>query len=142
MRHQAVQQPQRDTRVTRMKQATLPFDDHHVVVLVGADQLLGRPGDEIRDYPIDRDPAASDQDSGLARGGKGGVDPGPFQAFGQLDGHEHLTATAIVGHRMDPQTTFTKRPPAGHVTLLVVAQIDQLDPLLGRRPGELGIVLQ
>ena len=61
-----MQQPERDTRVRRMKQRALAFDDVPVIVVGIGTQQLGRTGHEVRDDCVERNSSARDQDSGLA----------------------------------------------------------------------------
>ena len=109
-----------------MKQAALPFDHDHLVVLVGQHQFFRRAGHEIGDHAIDRAAAAG------RPGCRSGRWPrtrhrrrARFSPSVDFDGGDHLAATAIVADGMDPQAAFADAPAVGHVVLVVAADVDQ-----------------
>ena len=64
------------------------------------------------------------------------------QPLVDFHGRDHLAATAIVGHGVDPQALLADALPLGHVALLVAAEIHHNSAVtLGRR-GKLRIVAE
>ncbi len=63
----AEQQRERDRRVGGVVDGALALDEEQIGVGVVEHELLGGAGREVGDDAIDRDPAAGDEDPGLAR---------------------------------------------------------------------------
>ena len=69
VRSAAVDQPERDPGVRGMDDRALTLDEQELSPALVAldDEPLRRPGDEVRDDGVDRDPPAGDRDPGLPR---------------------------------------------------------------------------
>ena len=139
VRSTAVKQPQRDGRVLRMGEAPLPFDEEHVVMLVGEDLLLDGAIDEVGHDAVDRHAVAFDHDAGLAAGDELGVVAAGLHRVREFDRRQHLADAAVLPDGVDAQALFANVEAVGDVVLVVLADVADRRAAFGGGRHEGGI---
>ncbi len=105
-------------------------------------EALGRPGEEVGDDRVDRDPPARDRDPGLARRDERARDAACGAPRRRARARPSSSRSRSRSRRSArPSRRGVRFAPAGHVQACRrLAQVAQRDAVLGRERTELGVV--
>ena len=118
LRRRTVEQPQRYSRIGRMQDRTLSFDDQQFPVFPLQDQSFHGARDVIRDHGVHRDARPGDHDAGLPRRHELGV-PACLQGRPAYFDCGHLLTDARVGaDGQHPQVGNAVDQVASHVQVV------------------------
>ena len=141
----AVDQAERHTRVGRVRDRPLAFDEEQLspTLVPLDDEPLGRAGDEVRDHGVDGDPPARDRDPGLAGGDEARCDPAGGRGAVELERDRHLPDRAVGADREHVLRRLLEVGTRGHVEVgRRSAEIAELDAVTNGELAQLLVAAQ
>src|ERR671930_447294 len=145
VRRRAVDQAEGDAAVRGVHERALALDEEQLAASPAAfdDETLRRSGEEVGDDGVDCDPPARDRDSGLAGWHEDGLQAPAARLEVELERDGLLADRAVGTDGEDNPRRDLEVLAGGHVQAFWrAAKVAELDVVLARQLGELGVVCE
>src|SRR5919198_4514897 len=145
MGRRAVDQAEGDAAVRGVHERALALDEEQLAASMVTldDEALRRSGEEVGDDGVDGDPPARDRDSGLAGWHEDGLQAPAARLEVELERDGLLADRAVGADGEDNPRRDLEVLAGGHVQAFRhAAKVAELDVVLARQLGELGVVYE